>query len=105
MISQQEWDEMRVFQQNRLRMLRAEITETRQGNRAFAIEGVANAATEQDAGTDAEGAASDESLARDIALQKVLAAISAEESSAGRGGNAKAPTPGQPGGVQRPAGQ
>jgi hypothetical protein len=57
MITDQEWDEMRTEAQLRLRLLRDEIRDYRRGNRAQALEGVANAARqrfEEDIPTDGE---------------------------------------------------
>lgn len=43
MISDQEWDELRVAARLRLDMLREEIRKVRQGNRADALQGVRDA--------------------------------------------------------------
>lgn len=56
MISDREWDEMRVQAKDRLRMLREEIRQTRAGNRQFAIEGIEDAQLSETApGQTAEG--------------------------------------------------
>ena len=47
MITNAEWDEMRVAQQMRLQLLRDEITEFRQGNRADALQGVRDGYSQQ----------------------------------------------------------
>ena len=72
MISDREWDEMRVAKQLRLKLLREEIRRTRQGNRQDAIEGVANAATEQARGAAAQSGSEEERRERDIAISEIL---------------------------------
>ena len=73
MITDAEWDEMRVFQQNRLRTLREEIKEYKLGNRAYALEGVADAATgEQTSPTDTPTEPTDDERIRSIGVSEIL---------------------------------
>lgn len=76
MITDAEWDEMREAARMRLRFLRDEIKDYKAGNRAYILEGVADAASsEQNSLPAAPAEPTDDERLKSIGVSKILEGI------------------------------